>query len=1045
MELKQQTRIAGLLKPQYDKTAGMYLSQYPKVLILRSMRTQCQELICKLPTAWYNGEAERLLFDPLWTSLVKGSEGVSPQQQAYRLAANYSVVAETMQLTTSKDILTTVAGAGAISQDVISQIISASSGSTDAEDSDAVKKAFSSVLKWLSGKKQDSKVRDSLTLLYELYQNEPATNLTGELTNKSVWKTLMSSMYKGKGFPLNKEATSQRIASITQVLAVIDADIALAEAEAQAASTAQTLSVADGPYVRAFTAMYWLIRYLAAVLDYDVVFPTQPMPTQSQAFLFNMKLRSQELRNFYLDIATAVVYVDLYSADRVWAGVRQFYGPILESDKVSQLSDLDSVWAGVSESITSGAPKFVMSAVEDAQDGLKKLIAVDNLLPRELFSKLAGSLDKSYEKLSALRKTGVPTGTAALEIRDYTQPLSITGFSKATIMTDLSTVCSSLQTILAYLSKVKQIMRISDLGATATGRIPEAPQLNFDELPESLQPKPADFNKHNSLTPLSLKFSVKASATGVMEISWIHDDELYKPVFKSESIRAGLKAVVSDPDSRIYWGTGITINTGDVLTLPYMMQPIVANYTITRNRQIVGADMSSYLDAISGFYGLALNKSEYFSQIALIMQGGVTTYAPAMANALSSLMFVYKREGETWNWIRPTIPTIYGAPVQLYKDINTDPETAYGELSAPTSDNVQVVGTQSAAVRLADGSTYLFVLHKYVMPLDDVYTVLVPFAQREVIPCPVSKYIWDAAGMTSILGLTKEDNGRTYIKAEIDSYDGALESLKAKGNDPEQKEENQLAYRKQLVSGFAPFRLLLPHVLFGVNPSDWLTLDDMFSKYLTLTVKSRWVEALKAMEVMGFYDDPIIMYTADDRSAAFSQADPSPISSDAATSRDSDVTNDGEDPARSESAAQPEPTAPAPKPQSGDKDADKSETLKLAGTVTQAAVVPEETEKGGKVSANIKSPDSAASSIDSQEKIAAGSPSDKSSTHVSEESATTKTPRIWKKIEEGKVVDVVISDTCPDGYVPASQEDLDAFRASQGKVGDALEHGDESK
>lgn len=1048
MELKTQTPISEALRQGYQGKAVEMLPEYPHSSILERMRAEIGQKLKLVSGPLYWGEAETTLLLPLlqatrFAQVSREGQAYVPRE-AYQLAAAYALIFDISKISQSKDIAKEVTISSVQVQPIVKAFRERMNGGGGNAEDPALRQIWSkidAVLK--NGLVVDDLTNASKSSVSPLALLSEATSpsMIGDTITSNVvdvWNAMLANLRHGKGIPLGREDRKAYMATITELLMRIDGliDKARTELSYYRAGIAQderedgapTVQSPGTAFVDAYTAMYWLNIYLSAVAEYDVIFPQSDLMVQSQAWVLTIKTQAAKLKKTFMDIAQVAMSYDIFTAIHYWEEVRAFYDPIL-NQSVSAVADMTSLWSEMKGRAEKLLSSYAKEQADQMFNNFKAYMEAEFVLPEADFavaSKILASLDLPVPEDG---KYFVPAGPSNVEQLFTTGERVLTVSDRAMLIPQLSEAASAVEDAVAYAKRAREILQLAEetddiyhalLPSGLCWKNPYALEGSIRDL------KVVDFNRHDPMQVMYEKYQVSTvqGAPGapavIGALEWKFTDLLMRPFYKIPQLQEF--ADKRTDESRILWPGIGDLPVGDIITAQYVTQPIPACYTASRNANFVSNDMTSYLTLMSGHSGVTAASRDYFRTIASMLDKFPGTYERGILDALSAVMFVWKKPANgDWKVMRPSCPTIYGLPLDAMLEANkVKPAGLRSEAG---------LKTRSFTITVESGATYQFVLHARMPKPGEFAYFAYPYAKGVYLHIPLLKDIADnqmkAIESALKVSFTKDDHVDRHTDGDTDSLVEAISHMTVK----------DLEKSTVPVLGWAPFLINMPHLLCSYQERPAILMSAEYQKYAMLSVRVRYDSVERSIYVGGFIDNPVELFDMTEYRQYVSEVDPTPIQGDKITDTP-DAEPVAKEPSRSAAEDKPDPST------LGHKDPlSTTQALENAGRVTQAPVI-----SGDKVKvpdAPIISEGDKQSTREPDAGALAGDP-DKPESGSAKEHEEGTNERYWKKISQsGEIEEVIKSVTCPDGYVPASEEEYRNWLLQKAKTETQEEKGDQ--
>lgn len=1047
MDIKTTTALDSALREGYQGKAVELVSTYAHRSTLLKMRADIDQKLKLVSGPLYLGEAEATLLYPLVTALRDATRNQSigraeVARHAYQLSASYALIFDVSKISQSKDIANQITLNSLVLQPIVQRLvgkISTKDGDNNLRPmKDVASEAWNGISAMLSNvvyyPSNKAATQNYVTPLAALYR-AMTTNLTADTIQTNAvgtWEMLLSNLRHGKGTPLDRQGRKTYMGIMTEVLMRLDMLIdaardeidkypdytqtALDDVGSKERSKAATTTTA---FIDAYTAMYWFLLYLEAISQYDVVFPASDLMVQSQAWVLVIKTQSAKLKKAFVDIAQVAASYDIYTAIRLWEEVRRFYDPMLNHG-LSAVSNMDAIWSDNVQKADKLLSAYAKDQVGSMFTSFKEYMSADYLLPQEQF-KFAGDVANLFE-YPIPDSDGVytvPTGRQALLKLDSVGEMELGVIDRELLVPGLANSAGNVELALAYIKRSREILQLTEeLDDIYHALIPSG--LTWEN-PYALKGKvtdltPASFDFHDPMQLCYEKYSVTPKndgrATTIASIDWYFSDLLMKPFYRIPQLQ-NLSEKRSH-ESRILWPGIGQLPVGDIITAEYVAQPIPACYTASRNSNFVNNDFSAYLTLMSGHSGVTAASRDMFRKLAAILDRYEDTYARSILDALAATMFVYrKRKDGSWDRMDPTLPTIYGVPTSWMLEVNDVKLSAAGE---------EAVLKRSVRVVLDNDAVYQFVLHSKMPKPGEMMYFAYPYAKGVYLQVPLYKDIFqaneEAISKVMMISFTGSDNG-VPGEFELSALCKTIKNL---------DRPKDVGKRFIATLGWAPYLINLPHILCSYQDEEDTLLSPDYRKFAMMSVRVRYDAVERAIFVGGFVENPVELLDVSDYDSAVAAPDPSPISRETLIPVP-ESQPDSKEPTRAEAEQTPPPSSMGSTPKDKNGAAKSEEELNRLGTITPAPMAGgtkegivqpgQKAEVEDPVHAKPVDPDTLAGGPDAGEQ--------KQPTDSGSEDAQS-VDKYWKKISaSGEVEDVVKAKTCPEGYVPASEDEYRNF------------------
>lgn len=1045
MLLTNQSPLDSLLSKEYQGKAIELMPSYMHKSILLKMRHNLGERLKLVTGPLYYGEAEINLLVPLLEALrdsaSKRSQGTIAAH-AYQLSAAFALIHDITKISQSRDIANQMTLTSVMAQPIVKRFIALAPKTEEPKGENLTEEKKNLATLWTAIKKMgdgnftyEAPQHNDLTYtpLSVLYQS---TNSLGTTVNDvkttfsptvvNVWSRLLSTLRHGKGVPLERSGRKDLMALITEILLRIDAIIgqvsnvdALLQTpmnETEWNTQTKKYSLNLTAFQDAYTAMFWLEEYLNVVEQYDVIFPASDLMVQTQAWVLVIKTFAAKMKKCFAEIAQVSISYDISLAMALWDEVRNFWNPVLNKN-LSAVSDLDTIWNSCKELASKLLSSYASSQVSTTFSGLKKYMEADYVLPSSEFSFASDVLDDYQMPMQDKGVYHVRTGEAVLTTLDSVGERPTTQFDRDLLIPKLAQSAGYVEAALACVRRSREILQLTEMTDDIYhSLLPEGMSwLNPYSLTGSIKDlNPAQFTYRDPMELSYEKYEAQKTDATINSLDWRFTSLLMVPFYRIPQLQKFAEDRSSS--SRVIWPAVPELPVGDVITAEYVRQPLPASYTCTRNANFVANSWQAYMTLMMGHSGIASSSRDMFRKIASVLEKYPDTYGKNILDALAATMFVYKKgakDADVWTLQRPSLPAIYGAPLQAMIDANP---ASNREKEGPAANE--------CIITINGGAKYKFALHKKVPTPGPYVYISYPYTTGAFLQVPILKVVYDALEQeiltTMKISLTEGDNVNVQ---DISGYNGVLTDLATlinkKGAASIEGLEFQASY------GWAPFLSVMPHLLCAYQDKDDKLNSDEYKKYALLSVRVRYDLAEKLVYVGGFVDNPVELITVEEYMTETSKEDPSPLVNGSVV-KDPDPNPDLKEPVRSEAAPNPTPETLGAEKRDENGQPVPGDKQKAAANVTSGPLmgpgaalkpaIPDTMKAGDSVGRSSEPVDALrgtpAPEVGNQEPDSDGKPSDK----------------YWKKVaSDGTVEDVVQAKSCPAGYVPASADDYAEF------------------
>lgn len=1037
MELKTATPLDQVLKQGFKGKAVELVSTYSHRSTLLKMREEIETRLKLTSGPLYMGEAEYLLLLPLCEAVRAANQdayNAEVPRHAYQLAAAYAMIFDISKISQSKDIANQITLNSITAQPVIKafmrrtklSIPTSGKNGEPAGYKDQVQSVWSIISSMMTSVVYTPTNREDQknTPLMVTYEATSAGLTEQDLASNSVnvWNTLLSQLRHGKGTPLDKDGRRAYMALISELLMRIDLMIDAAKNDVSVSGDELMQSTLEGKkipaartsFVDAYTAMYWLQLYLKSVDQYDVIFPATDLMVQSQAWVLIIKTQAAKFKKAYLDVAQVAMSYDIFTAMQMWNEVRRFYDPVLNHAH-SVTADMDAIWQENESKAVKLLSSYAKSQTDQLVSSFKAYMEADYLLPEEEFHAASDIVDMFEFPNETDGVYAIPSGKDALLQLDSVGERQVSLLDRDLLVPGLAKSASAVETALAYIKRAREILQLSD----ETDDIYHAliPEGIVWQDPYSLsgtvgQLHVADFKFRDPMQLCYEKYRVQTTSdnkgTTIGSLDWSFTPLLMKPFYRVPQL---LKFSQNrSPESRMLWQGLGELPIGDMITAQYVAQPLPACYTASRNANFVNNDFSAYLTLMSGKTGVTSSSRDMFRKLAAVLDKFEGTYSRGILDALAATMFVYKGEkGGSFRVLKPSLPTIYGMPTAAVLEENA---------ITPKDTKEDVVMRRSIQVVLDNGNSYLFVLHAKLPKPGRMVYIAYPYAKGVYVHVPLLSAVFEQnrTALEKAMHVSFQSGNNSELFGSYDLADLCKVIYDFTGK--------QLGGAKFINTlGWAPYLVNLPHMMCTYQDEDDILLEEAYKKYALLSVRVRYDEVERAVYIGGFKDNPAVLLDVEDYDKSINEEDPSPLPPSQIVSVP-EVEPDAAEPARAQAEQKPKPERMAPVPE------DKETKLQGLAAITKAPVIDPASPDGDGLSTGAQYGEARDKKVATEPADAgamAGDPNGRERQSADAEEAQAK-EKYWKKLaSDGSSVDVVKAVECPEGYVPASEEEYRAF------------------
>lgn len=1072
--------LQGVLEQKFGERSSIFDPVYPRRAILRSMRERIRSRLRVVSGPQYWGEAEALILKQLFGVVASAAQpnsiyGGDVTSKAYQLSAAYSLIANICAVCEERKIAEIISMTGIKSNPLVKQMMdymtatptSSATTTTAAQLATNIWKDLETVYKQISIKattaatapnpQKPGVVNNPVQVLVDALKMP--SDITLEQDAQELFSQFTRYLRQGKGPALSRQDRKRLMGQWAAFLSNLDTLISNYE------------HGVDIAFTQAYTAMYWTLEYFKIVDDYEAVFPSASMRLMSSLWMKSISTRCVTLSKFFFKIAVCVTAFDLRIAQKCVNETETFFSPLLMKGEHTY-TDYAAKWKETQQLIEAATEPFGTEAAEQLYEELKSYIGVQHFLPNYYFANVFSAIKSEFDQDKASKSVDVTvTGKAATERINMSQVVLIdrTGQggmgsgsgspipSVLSILTDLASTAQSLWDLVHIIDKAQDALKIvtETTGDIWSALVPVPEYINVFPLTGSIGDiRDADFQMHSPyqlatdkyVTPTakallpskgSKKSGVLPQQSFTQEWYWLQ--YLMIPINKQVALREA--ALQRSSLSRIVWPFKTDLPIGDPLTNPYMRIPIPAVYTDTRSHQRMDNTIDSFLSIMSGNTPNASSSRLFFEALATILDRsnvpGSAQYDPddnpfllPIINSLAGVMFIYVQQTSDgpWEWLQPSIPTIYGAPTASFYAQNI-PGAAEDTKTAPDFSFYQNnSGRSTYLTMLSTGRRYRFTLHRYYPEPGEYVTVVVPFSRATYVAVPVLKSFWDnkPTQLEELMGHTTNSMGKDeqIVLAEID-VDAISKAI---------RDYDKASVKWVPCSHLYPTLMSLPHMLWDYDSTETI-LDDNFAWLANLSIRSEWDEYLKTMRIAGFWNSPAILLDLDDYAHAMNSADPTPLVQQS-ISDPTDPEPSSSEPERADAAELPNPETLAPARHiKGSPEQDQQATLAGTASVSQNPVLVNQA--GAATVASAAAIPGATNPSLKQVEVTddtpiTGDPAPASQTAEAQDSVTEH-PKYWKKLDGTTIVDVVKAPEAPEGYVPASEDEFADFMKKKGK------------
>jgi hypothetical protein len=1061
MILQNKTKLGELLEEQYSGRVVEIPQGYAHATVLTAMRDALSAKTMVVRTPLYYGEAEELILVLLKQALISAQRSPGEVVKiAMKQAGAYSLISAVTRISQAKEIANVITANAFNENPLVDQLSKAAqelalTSKQDAGNSlnrdyrtqytnawnnlSALLNAFvpaeherrlptgditQDILESTNVQVVDGVPRRvSKTPIQIMYEASVAGLGLVSQNTVGVFDNFLQNMRRGKGNPLSQENQQKLLALRATVEQLVD----------QLINKALASGEEDATFADAYTAMLWYLSYLkiSEPEQYDVTFPQGDVMTNSQAWVQTIKTSSLKLAKFFYDISISAMSFDISYARRMWEATRKFYGVVLNSP-LSDISDMDRLWDECTDAMGKLLNPIALPQVDEILKRLTDYVEATQLLPKDAFDIVDSSLS-SVELSDAVTPT--KHGGEILSSLDVLSQRRVDNLDRSSALTTLASRAGAFELALQYIARLRDV--VSSVGEMAIAS-PLVDISEFSALPwpnegSIDQWHPSDFHRHS---PFYLSYDKWDYVEG-KSFQWVLEQYLMVPFYRTPLMQS-LSAQKS-PVSKIIWPEAMQVPGGDVITAGYALQPIPAEYTNTRSRDRVDYTMEVYLKLLGSHTGITVDPSTYFLDLARIINKFPGTYKLPLLDQLAAVMFVYsypEGEPDKITWEQPGISTVYGVPLAAFQKQNA--------ITKSLSKQDQHIFMRNVTV---NNTTYVFFLHRFYPKPTAVKRVPYYIVKGAWVSLPILMDIWSEHGAD-----VDDAEGRSvnaWANILRDGGDRAISAL----HDVIRNVSSTKAVKWLPARGFYSGLLTMPHILFdwtdyslALNSIDGTTTSS-FGRYARISVKTKYDDVERQMHISVWDSNPIEIMDRSDYDAAVGVEDPSPIS---------EMSHDAPTPTPDDKRA-PD-TAPSAEPQKpttmgAPTKQVTEEERRIPGT---GVVVKESIMKGDaaaeleKIAGITKAP--VLTVEGDQTKIMSGTaaPQDKVTTSPIEPTPGSGDPtgtksdgkgttpesqailKYWKKVaDDGTVEDVVQSDKCPTGYVPATVEDFTKFKNAE--------------
>jgi hypothetical protein len=919
--LQVSPQYGDLAKQNYLGKAVALPTNYPRKYLFQTLMDKIAEQTRIRSGAMFDGELEKYMLDPLFkicdTYLAEPEKAESATEVAHAMAVSFSLISEYATLTQAKD-LSTVMTTQMITNSPIYQAISGFPVFAEGADGADHRKALAAEWKVLQESMGSTTPEEALRDFF----NWSATTSQLDTSLQSRYQLLMKTAAKGKGYPL----TSGRRENMLTKLSTIKSAIL------------QMWNSSGGPSANnydAITCSYWFIAYLEMASNYDSYFPAQPFQINTQAWAQTITSISVKVASIFSEIATVALSSDINVAISLFSERQAFVEGYIPNN--SQFDDMMKQVDEFKKLFLTVENPNITPVVDSAFERLKQFADATHILPRSM----------GKEDLQPF-----PSDKAPKEPKDIINKLVTSSAilypraERQKIFTSMLNDASKIAAAVDHLTQVKGILSLTwQTGETFRSVIPSLDLPLVAHIGSPANPVVLDY-RHSQGPIFALPKYKPGVDAQTKEVEWIHNPSLLVPQLRSVMLKDGITTATSR--SKGYFITFRELDTTpltSVLTKAYMEQPLPFCYAEGRSRERFSYSIDNYLamlDTTQSDY----TPGEHFLNAARIILRHDEDHGNAINNALSAVgswVGKFKGSGE-WYRFKPTIPTIYGMPTQMFleaqatiNDKNVTAALSSGtamEMRSTTGDSFEYLNEERAFDNAMEMERIVFVMHdKYPKMTKLSFSFWSPTRGHSVL-VPVIKSIYD----TVVVGKKSVPKPEELALISIDDITGKSYSLGI---------STKAAFVKAFFTepeGLIPVQLVAPHYSFDVVHLDSDAMKEWLNT-MTSVISKRHDPITKDLILKAFYDDPVIVTDLDDLREAMSTSDPTP-SQTATLVTDEDAAGDSgfsskEGPSSGKGGPDPTPSTLTPE-SSNEKALSKVASVSQSPTV---AMVSSNTDK----------------------------------------------------------------------------------------------------
>lgn len=597
-----------------------------------------------------------------------------------------------------------------------------------------------------------------------------------------------------------------------------------------------------------FASAIWYLIYsqiAASPESYDAAMPVVPLSPQDGVIASAVLSMVGSITQTAYAAATAPLYIDVLFSIRQLEETIEF----IQTGPAYSTVDMDKVKTQLKhakDKVSEAAYAPVVSFANTVYDYLKKLTGARYLLPEFLASYGAISGQKPFSPLPMPSDVVVPSKFRGY-LKDAQRVVEFGGLDIPRMVEELKKRAADIDAQLMQYAHIYDgiysglalprgaVFAHLDTLGTAT----DDPSLGSLEFPT-----PTDVYIVPSYIP---KYQTLSNGQPL----WVFDDLMYESIFPNGFQAAKLKSNLTM--QYFSWDTVVKIPASPTTGSDFACLMIPSVYTADCFSRSMANDIAS----VSQFLGASPHRpmaeiADFFTPLFQSLGGGLNK-AEVIANAVSSMFFLYRRTGKgsskyqdqsAWDLITPQVPFIYGHPTRDLISANS-----------PFDDADPRFKCEERHVKFSSDGQFMAVLHRALPKPSTLSYVPFTLSGGIKISLPVAQTVFRAAA---------EKANKAGAKNELAYYSSFMTALSK-----ESVSNNLLP-----VTSWSPSYAFFPH-LFASNRHVTGVSKVLLSEADKITARFVLVSDSHSPfgGVLAYHNTPVIGFDISDMTDALTSSD----------------------------------------------------------------------------------------------------------------------------------------------------------------------------